>query len=508
MTNTVGKSKKEYRILRYVERIGNKIPHTATMFLFNIAVVLILSLIFSAMGTSAINPANGEEIIVVNMLKPSELVKWLSSFYQNFTGFAVLGPVICLGIATGICEKSGLFETAIKLSLANVTGNAVVFIVAIIGVNGNIAGDAAFILIPALAGLIFYGMGRHPLAGVFLGYAATGGAFSLSFVPGLGDHTYAPVTIQSAQSIIPGFDMSMLSGYYVMVVGTILIGVVSTIVTVYFVEPMLGTYQGSQIDDSFKVVKPEEKKALKRAGLVMLAIIVALIVICIPSNSIFRNPESGSLINGAPLMKCVVSLLFLIFFSGGMVYSIALGKVKNMAQAMGMVNDTIRTLAPFIAMAVIIAQFLYFFNTSNLATILAINGGNWITGLKMPKIVIALLFFFFVALVNVFIGSASTKWLLLAPVFVPIMTQIGFHPAFTQVIYRLGDGVTNHITPLFVYFSILLTTAQKYDEDAGFGTLIAGLLPYCIGYAILYTLMIIAMVVFNLPLGPGGFVWL
>jgi len=302
--------------------------------------------------------------------------------------------------------------------------------------------------------------------------------------------------------------MSMLSGYYVMVIGTLLIGAVSTIVTVYFVEPMLGTYHGSNIDDSFKIVKPEEKIALKRAGAVMLAIVIVLIAICIPSNSIFRNPETGSLINGAPLMRCVVSLLFVIFFSGGMVYSVGVGKVKNMTQAMGMVNDTIRTLAPFIAMAVIIAQFLYFFNTSNLATILAINGGNWITSLRMPKIIIALIFFLFVALVNMFIGSASTKWLLLAPVFVPIMTQIGFHPAFTQVIYRLGDGVTNHITPLFVYFSILLTTAQKYDENAGFGTLIAGLLPFCIGYAILYALMIIAMVIFNLPLGPGGNVWL
>ena len=502
------KTKKEYKILKYVERMGNKIPHTATMFIFNIAVVLILSVIFSAMGTSAVSPVNGETITVVNMLKPMELVRWLSRFHQNFTGFAVLGPVVCLGIATGICERSGMFESAIKLSLTNITGNAVVFLVSVIGVNGNIAGDAAFILIPSLAGLIFYGMGRHPLAGVFLGYASTGGAFSLSFVPGLGDHTYAPVTIQSAQSILPGFDMSMLSGYYVMVIGTLLIGVVSTIVTVYFVEPMLGKYHGHNIDDSFKIVKPEEKRALKYAAIVMLAIVFALIIVCIPSNSIFRNPETGSLINGAPLMRCVVSLLFVIFFSGGMVYSVAVGKVKNMTQAMGMINDTIKTLAPFIAMAVIIAQFLYFFNTSNLATILAINGGNWITSLQMPKIIIALIFFLFVALVNMFIGSASTKWLLLAPVFVPIMTQIGFHPAFTQIIYRLGDGVTNHITPLFVYFSILLTTAQKYDEDAGFGTLVAGLLPFCIGYAILYALMIIAMVIFNLPLGPGGSVWL
>ena len=257
---------KKSGFLAWIERVGNKMPHPFKMFMEITGFVLVCSLILGLMKVSAIHPATGETITVVNLISIDGLLLFTGNFVKNFQNFPVLGIVIILGVFTGICDRTGFFTTAIRMGLANVKGNAVVFIVAIIGVLGNQAGDASFILIPAITGAIFLGLGRHPLAGVFLGYASVGGGYTTSLIPGGWDVILTPITINAAQSMAPNFDMSLLSGYLMLFVSALLCATAATFVTVKVIEPMLGTYQPEGEIDVNTSVSPEEARAVKKTA--------------------------------------------------------------------------------------------------------------------------------------------------------------------------------------------------------------------------------------------------
>lgn len=500
------KSKKGF--LGWIERVGNKMPHPLALFMYITAVVLVFSLVLGLAGVSATHPSSGEVIKVKNLISIDGLLLFMTNFVNNFQTFPVLGVVIILGIATGICEKTGFFSSAIKMGLANVKGNSVVFIIAFIGVLANQAGDAAFILVPAIAGAIFYGMGRHPLAGVFLGYASVGGGFSTSLIPGGWDVVLTPISITAAQSMDVGFDMTVLNGYYFLCVSAILVTIAAGFVTIKVIEPRLGKYNSGSLEKVDMTVTPEERKAVKKAGLAVLAFIILIIVVAIPENSFLRNSENGSLIFGAPLMKSLQFFIIVIFSLAGFVYAISLGKIKSVADAADIMGQSVSTLSGFIVLAVVIGQFLFLFDKSNLAQVMAIRGGQFLSSLPVPTQVIIILFLILSSLINLFIGSGSTKWLLMGPIFVPMLMQLNIHPAFTQAVYRLGDCSTNHLTPLFAYFAILLTTAQKYDKKAGMGTLFSAMIPYSATFILIYAIQILVWMAFNIPVGVGGSIWL
>lgn len=512
MTNmdldTVGATGKKSRFLAWIERVGNKMPHPFKMFMQITGFVLICSLILGKMGVSAVHPSTNEVVTVLNLISVDGLLLFMGNFVKNFQNFPVLGIVLILGVFTGICDRTGFFSTAIKMGLANVKGNSVVFIVAMIGVLGNQAGDASFILIPAITGAVFHGLGRHPLAGVFLGYATVGGGYTTSLIPGGWDVVLTPISVKAAQSMAPGFDMPLLSGYLTLFISAILCAVTATFVTVRIIEPMLGTYRSDSEVSANTEVTPEEAKAVKKAAFVVLGFLLLLAALCIPSNSFLRNAETGSLIFKAPLMANMQFFVIIVFALAGIVYGRAVGKIRSIDDMVKLMEESIKTLAPFIVLAIVIGQFLFLFDQSKLGQVLAIRGGQFLAALPVPTQVIIVLFFLLTALINLFIGSGGTKWLLMGPVFVPMLMQLNIHPAFIQIVYRLGDCATNHLTPLFAYFAILLTTAQRYDKKAGMGTLFSAMLPYSAAFILLYAAQIFLWMTFNLPTGFGGGVWL
>lgn len=499
---------KKSGFLAWIERVGNKMPHPFKMFMYITGFVLVCSCILGYLQVSAVHPATKETITVFNLLSIKGLLLFTSNFVKNFQYFPVLGIVLILGVFTGICDRTGFFSSAIKMGLANVKGNAVVFVVAIIGVLGNQAGDAAFILIPAITGAVFHGLGRHPLAGVFLGYASVGGGFSTSLIPGGWDVVLTPISVTAAQTINPAFDMPLLCGYLALFISALLCATTATVVTVKVIEPMLGTYRAEDEVAVNSDVSPEERKAVKKAFFSVLAFVVLIVALCIPSNSFLRNPETGSLIFKAPLMANMQFLVIIIFALAGLTYGASMGKIRCLEDVVKLMEESIKTLAPFIVLAIIIGQFLYLFDQSKLGHVLAIRGGQFLSTLPVPTQVIVVLFLILTAFINLFIGSGSTKWLLMGPIFVPMLMQLNIHPAFTQVIYRLGDCATNHLTPLFAYFAILLTTTQRYDKNAGMGTLFSAMLPYSAAFLVVYALQIVLWMTLDLPTGFGGGIWL
>lgn len=493
--------------LGWIEYWGNKMPHPLLLFTYLLIFVFLLSFIFNKMGVSTVHPGTGETIEVINLLSTSGLISFMKGFVSNFQSFAVLGICLTLGVVTGLCDNTGFFSTAIQMSLGRVRGNLVVFVIAIIACIANQTSEAAFILLPAISGAIFYGMGRHPLAGVFLGYASACSGFSTSILPGSAEVFLTPLVNESAHMIDPNYNMSILGSYFFLFTSAFIIAGVATFVTIRIIEPRLGQYHGGNEAVRSSEITPDQRTAAKKAGIGILIYIVLLIVLCIPQNSFLRG-ESGSLIEGAPLMDCLVFFLLLLFLIPGLIYGISTKQISSAADAANLLYDGVKPFAPFIVNAMIIAQFLKMFDQSNLGKVLAINGGQWLKSLPLPTTIIALAFVLLIAIINLLIASVTTKFLIFGPIFIPMLMQIGLNPAFVAALYRLGDCVTNNLTPMMPAFIILLGTCQKYDKDCGMGTIFSAMLPYTIGFFTMFSVQIILWILLKIPVGVGTTPWL
>ncbi len=475
--------KKKKTFLDRLEAVGDKMPHPFTLFLYILAIVIVLSCILSLAGVTAVHPATGETVYVKNYLSIDGFVSLLVNLVPNFQSMSLIFSVLALSMASGICEQTGLFSTAIKVGLSgNKGGIKLVVLVAFIGVLSNAAGNAAYYFVPPLAALMFYGAGRHPLAGLFCGYAAVGCGFSTDLIPGSFDPLLVPPTVRAAQMLDPDFDMQYLSGQYALWVSSFIVIALVTLVTVKIIEPRLGKYTktpDSSIADVGGEATPEERAAVKKAGKSVIIYIVLLIVACIPKNSFLRSPE-GSLLFNAPIMDGLLTFILLLFIIPGVTYGISVGKIKKFNDVIGMITKATAEMSGFIVILFATGQFMSVFNASNLGTVLAINGGNAIKALPFSSEMIIVAFIILVSIVNIFIGSGSTKWLLLAPIFVPMLMQLNIHPAFTQFAYRLGDCATNNLSPLTANIVVLYTYGKKYDPDAGMGSILSNELPYSI----------------------------
>lgn len=490
--------------LGWIETIGNKMPHPMLLFVYLIFTVMTMSALVSVMGITVISPINGEELHAYNLLSIDGFLFWSATFIDNYQVFPVLSIVIILGIATAICEKTGFFSAAIKMSLSNVKGSSLVFFISFVSMFGVAIGDASMVLIPTLAAAIFYGTGRNPIAGIFCAYAAAGASFGTQLVPGTFDPTLTPITITAARIIDPLFDMPLLSGFYILFLAAFIIPVLNTFVTVKIIEPRLGAYTGTPegLDDSGEVT-PEERKAVKKAAWALLLFLAFIVITSIPSNSFFRAP-TGSLVVGAPLMTSMRTIMMLSFFLPGFVYGVAVKKITSTKDLYDLMVEGMKGLAGFAVLAIIIGQFLVLFSKSNLGTMLSIAGGNALRAANLPIQVVVIAFFFFVVFINLLIISGSTKYLILAPIFVPMFMQLGLHPSLVQATYKLGDGMTNALSPLNTMFIVLLALCHKYDKRVGMGTIFSSMLPYSIVFSIVITVVLLIWMSLNLPLGISG----
>lgn len=495
--------------LGMIEKVGNKMPHPLALFTYIIFITFILSFIVNKLGVEAVLPSTGETIWVQNLLTLNTLVEFMKNLVPNFQKFPVLGTVIVLATASGFAEKVGLFKTVIEMFLKDTKGNTVVFVAAFIASLGNMFGDSAFLVIPLIIATLFKGVNRHPVAGLLLGYAAVGGGYGTAVIPGGWDLILTPITIDSAKLIDPNFSMTFMSGYYFTFISTFLITITSAIVTIKIIEPKLGKYTPSaeEIHEEKEELTKEKiyaaNKALQGLGLFILTIVI----LCIPQGSPFRS-ESGSLVFKAPLMSSLQALVILFFFIPAIIYAKLTKQVNNVKDLANILSEAVKGVAPFIVLAIIISQFLAFFAQSNLGTVLAIKGGEILKSLSVPTWIICLLFLILVSFINIFIVSGSAKYLIFGPIFVPMLMQLGLHPSFTQLLYRMGDAMTNHLSPLNAFFVILLTLIQKYDKNIGMGTIFSYMIPYTVAYFIVISIFSLTWLMLGITPGIGSTVFL
>lgn len=504
MSQTTTKKNKTFfnRMLDSIEYAGNKLPDPIVLFIILCAITLISSYIASLFNVSATHPTTGEAVEAINLVTGDGLVAILLNSVTNFTAFAPLGMVLVMMIGIGMAENSGFFSTIMKRAVLTTPKKLIIPIIILIAIVGNAAGDAGPIVLPPLAASVLMAFGYHPLVGLVMAYASTLGAFAANFIIGMSDTLVAGFTGPAAQTVDPNYVANPAMNYYFIAVSAIVLLFISVWVTHKFTIPRFGEYTGEI--EAIENISLEENRGLKWAGISTAVYVIVLLALIIPENGILRNPETGSIIDGSPLISGIVPLLTIFFFIPGFFYGIGAKTITSSRDFGNILGKSMSTMGPYIVLVFFAAQLLSFFSESNLGPIIAIKGANFLNDIGITGVPLIILFIIFVAFVNLLIGSASAKWAILAPIFVPMFMYLDYHPAFTQAIYRVGDSITNPITPMLPYLVLLLSFAKKYDKNIGLGTLISGLFPYTIFFGIFWIIIAVVWYLIGVPVGPQG----
>lgn len=488
--------------LGFVERGGNALPHPASLFAILAILALILSMIGYYLDWSALHPATGEVVKTVNLLSKDGVHRIILEMVDNYTGFAPLGIVMVALLGIGIAESSGLISAAIRLMVQKSPAKLLTFVIVFAGILSNIASDLGYVLIIPLGAIIFHSVGRHPIAGMAAAFAGVSGGFSANLFIGTIDPLLAGLSTEAARIIDPEYYVLPTANFFFMVASTFVIAISGTWVTEKFIEPRLGQYVGDVLPEPMERLNPTEKKALKWVIFVIGLWVAILIMGLAPNEGFLRGPENSLL--KSPILKGFIAFLFFLCATMGVVYGFITGKFKSDSDVVKGMVDSFKTLAAFLVLVFFAAQFVAYFKWSNLGLIIAIKGAAGLQEMNMGLIPLLLMFVVLSGFINMFMGSASAKWAILGPVFIPMFMLLGYSPELSQAVFRIGDSVTNIISPMMSFFALIIVYFEKYDKKAGIGTLISTMLPYTLVFAVLWSALLIIWVIFNLPLGPGA----
>ncbi|MFV0437477.1 MAG: AbgT family transporter [Desulfopila sp.] len=541
------------RVLNLIETVGNALPHPTMMFIWLVAILLLMTALLSALGVVVETPTGrfpinnliGQQPVEIQNPRNGQVIAsfangWqylLATMTSNFINFAPFGLVIVIMIAIGVAENSGLIVAAVRKLVLSAPPRLITPVVVFAGVMSNIAADAGYLVLVPLGAVVYYGMGRHPLAGLAAAFAGVSGGFSANLVitsldPLLGGFTQTAAQTGDAM-VGTAFSATMniaTMNYYFIVASTFLVVLVGTFVVEKIVEPNLGDYRPGEeaglAADPDKL-SDEEGRGLRMAGLVLLIYLAVLVMMVIPVKS--GIPLLGSLstatlpaaeqaaiaarygsvsFTNAPFFGTgiIVSALFFAFLLPGLAYGIVTRKITCGREFVGTMEDEMREMASFIVLVFVMAQFVAYFNASNVGVLIAMKGAKLLELVPADSMVgTSLLIVGFVllsSLINLFMGSASAKWAILAPIFVPILMTVGMTPAATQMLYRIGDSSTNIVTPLMTYFAFIIVIGQKYQKDFGIGTLVSLMLPFSVLFLVGWTVLFLVWGLLGLPLGP------
>ncbi len=490
-----------------VERIGNKLPDPAMLFVGLLGVVWILSWLLSYFTYSFVDPRSGEAIVIINQLTGTAFTTFLTNLVTNFVQFGPVGTVLVAMLGIGVAEHSGFITTGIR-ALLNVTAKWLLTpMVILVGIVSHSAVDAGYVLVIPIGGVIFYAAGRHPLAGIAAAFAGVSGGFSANFVPAALDPLLQGLTQGGAQLLEPGIEVNTLNNYFFTTASSVLIVGLGWWITDKIVEPRVsGTPIDGDAEDlpELHELKPEERRGLRWALIVMVLGLALLIATLIPAGSPWRDANGDLATFGAPIMRSIVALIFLLFLIPGIVFGYVAGTLKGTKDVIVGMTHSMHQMAYYLVIMFFIAQFVYSFGASNLGTLLALAGAEALKSLENSPSILIVGIVLLTGFVNLFVGSASGKWGLLAPIFVPMLMSLGISPDLTQAAYRVGDSSTNIITPLMPYFPLVVVYCQRYVKGTGIGTLAAMMLPYSLWFLLTWTIFLLIYYAIGLPLGFGA----
>ncbi len=438
-----------------------------------------------------------------NLLSADGL-RWIyTNVESNFVNFPPLGLVLVIMIGIGVAEGSGLFTVLVRQLVLGAPPKLITAAIITAGIFSHLASEVGYVILIPLGAMIFHALGRHPMAGFAAAFAGVSAGFGSNFLIGSVDPILAGLSTSAAQIIDPSMNINPMVNYYFMVASAIMVIFVGTWITEKIVEPRLGTYSGKEKPLAIEQITPLEKKGLKWAGIGTLIFVALMAWTIIPENGLLRDPVTGSILQ-SPFFSGIVVGLLLLFFVPGIIYGIIVKTIKNDKDVINHMSNSMKGMGGYIVLVFFAAQFIYWFNYSNLGLVVAIDGAEFLSHIGFTGIPLILTFLLLSAFLNMFMGSASAKWAIMAPVFVPMFMILGYHPGLTQAAFRIGDSVTNVITPMMSYFALIVTYAQNYDEKNGIGTIISLMIPYTVVFMLVWAVMMTIWMLLGIPVGVDG----
>ncbi|MET3944160.1 aminobenzoyl-glutamate transport protein [Corynebacterium mucifaciens] len=511
-------------LLGWIEKIGNKLPDPFWLFVILAGVVAVASWLASMAGLSAVDPSSGEEIHVESLLTGDNLSRMVTDAVENFIAFPPLGVILATMLGVAVAEQTGLLAAMVRAMVDRVSPKVLTFMVALAGVTGSVASDAIYVIIIPLGAMAFHAVGRSPIVGSMVAFAAASAGFNASLILNITDLLLAGISTSAAQLVDDAYEVSPLANIFFVIPSAIVLSLIITAVTELYVdkkakdlvdhdavdEDELQMDESNEPDDAHLTddddddlsLTPLERKGLIWAGVTLLICLAAYFALLLVPGSPFARPDEGFM--ESPLIRAIAVPITLIFFATGLVYGLIVGTIKEAADIPAFMAKGLESLLPILVLFFAVSQFLAWFQWSNLGPWTAIKGSELLQSWDLPNVVLFAAFVLMVTLINLFITSGSAQWALMAPVVVPMMMYVNVSPEVTQMLYRIGDSPSNIITPMSPYFALALTFLQKYYKKAGVGTLMSLSLPYSVAMLVGWFLFFMLWYTLGIPLGPGS----
>jgi aminobenzoyl-glutamate transport protein len=499
-------------VLGWIERLGNKLPHPFWIFIWICILIVAFSGVAAFFKVSATDPSTGEIVMAQNLVSGKGLRLFLENMVTNFASFAPFALVLVMLMGVSVAEKSGLLPAILK-SLVFAVPKPIVFpVIFIIGACGNIGSDAGVVIVPPIAALIFAQMGINPIAGLIAGYAGATAGFTANFFIAGTDVLLAGISSEITEHFSHLDEVSATANWYFMIASTLLLGIGGAFVVKRFTIPRCAAIAIDGSTDEIRIaekhiVTPEERRGKRNAGIAFLIYTAIIALLVVPPWGPLRHPETGNIVP-SPFLRGLVPILFFAFALPGYFFGRAVGTITKANDVLKHMEQGMKELSGYIVLMLVVAQFINLFYWSNLDTILAIKGAELLKSAGLTGPVMFILFMTLVAFLNIFLGSGSAKWAIFAPIFIPMLAQLNYSPAFVQLLYRVGDSITNCVTPLYVYFPLLLGWVHKYNKNIGIGTIVSMLVPYTIVLFVMWIALLLLWYYLGLPIGVGETIYL
>jgi aminobenzoyl-glutamate transport protein len=532
--------------LGWIERVGNKVPHPAIIFLALIVGVIVLSAVLAwadvsvttevaeAEDTPVSQEYNGgttypsldhdpevavpeytvrTETIEVESLLSADGIRYIfTTAVQNFNDFGVVAVILVAMIGVGVAEEAGLIAALIRKMVQVAPAGAITFIIVLLGGISSVASDAGYLVLIPLGAAAFASLGRNPLVGIAAAYAGVSASFFVNILITPADGIITEVTNEIMAGVAPNAEpLNVTNNLYFAIVSTLFTALVMTILTERYIEPRAGTWDPAERPADAPVDHvpsgdelSHESRGLRMAGIYSLVAIAIISALTFLPNAPLRNPETGEIFGSSPFMSSLLFIISMLFLAAGLGYGTGSGSLTGATNVINAIIKTFNGLGGLIFLMLLIAQFIAYFNYSNISNVVATQLADLLGRADIGALPLLIGFILLVVVIDMIMPGVIPKWAIIAPIFIPLFYNLGIAPQTVLAAYRVGDGPVNVITPLMVYLPFIILVCQRYRASAGMGTVISMMIPYTVVVLVTWTLLFTGWYLLDIPWGPGS----